>query len=228
MHAFPTSDFADVFRYFGVRPLTDHSDEPWAPVFQVDFAGRRAVVRRNPSKSGEAVSRWCRALVEEGVRVVAPLAAPVVVDDRQWVLHPWVEGRAYRGEEDLAASGELLGRLHRSPVRDFGLWRFPWDFLPLDDPADDLPRVWELFTRNAPAEAPEVMARLEPLARDFADRTLRAMTADGLPVVTGMYDFRAAHLVYAVGGPVLAKPDYAMVLPGSSTWRVPPCCSTVV
>jgi spectinomycin phosphotransferase len=58
-----------------------------------------------------------------------------------------------------------------------------------------------LFARKAPVEAPELMARLEPMALDFAGRTLRAMSADGLPAVTGLYDFRAVHLVYAVGAP---------------------------
>src|SRR5215213_5981337 len=67
--AFSTSDFTAVFEHFGVRPETDRSSCPWSPVFPVDFEGRRAVVKRTAIKSGEAISRWCHALVEQGVRV---------------------------------------------------------------------------------------------------------------------------------------------------------------
>ncbi len=193
--------------------MVDRSCYRWAPVFPVDFRGRRAVVKRTATTTGEAVSRWCRALVEEGVPVVAPLAGPALVGDRRWVVYPWIEGRPYRGVEDLAAAGELLGRLHTAPVRVTGLMRFPWPDPTSKDPTDDLPGLEELLIRHALPDAPGLMARLGPLARHFPHRTLPAMRAADLPVVGACHDFRAVNLVYAEGGPVLVDPDNAVVLP---------------
>lgn len=213
MPAFPTSGFSAVFAHFGVRPTTDHSCYPWAPVFPVDFEGRRAVLKRTATVTGEAVSRWCRALAADGVPVVAPLAGPALIGERRWVVYPWVDGRPYRGLDDLAAAGELLGRLHTSPVQAHGLASFPWPDLSCADPAADLPRLAELLTRHAPLEASRLMARLGQVALDFPHRTLPAMRAADLPVVPASNDFRAVNLVYAEVGPVLVDPDNALLLP---------------
>ncbi|MFD1936981.1 MULTISPECIES: phosphotransferase enzyme family protein [Nonomuraea] len=186
-----TADHAAVFERFGIP--AQESVYPYAPVFQGVVGGRPVAVKR--THDAEAMGRWVRRLRELGVPVVTPVAGPYEIGDATWVAYPWVEGRGYEGTRaDVAAAGDLLGRLHAAGTRE-GLKDFEW-------PDHDAASVQEDVDGLAP-----YTDRFEQLLRDFMTTTLPAVRDADLPVAEVSMDFKAANLVYSGDGPVLVDPD---------------------
>ncbi|MEV4059021.1 phosphotransferase [Nonomuraea dietziae] len=186
-----TADHTEVFERFGIP--SQESIYPYAPVFTGLIDGVRVAVKR--THDAEAMGRWVRRLKELGLPVVTPLAGPYEIGDDHWVAYPWVEGRAYDGSErDVAAAGELLGRLHAAGTKE-GLADFGW-------PDHDEASVQEDVDGLAP-----YTSRFDEPLRAFMTTTLPAIRDAGLPVAEVSMDFKAVNLVYTGEGPVLVDPD---------------------
>ncbi|MFB9906519.1 phosphotransferase enzyme family protein [Allokutzneria oryzae] len=206
MTDFPAADVAELFERFGVRPTQTHSCYQWSPVFPAERNGAAVVLKR----TSKGIDEWCRRLAEAGIPVVTPVeldtANPAAVNGENWTVYPWVDGRRYNASlEDIAAAGELLGRIHA--VRSTELRPFSWPTYEPGEPAKDLPELREKFTEHAPEHVDSVMARLEPLGENFERTTLPAIRDAELPVVDATMDYKANNLVFADTGPVLIDPD---------------------
>ncbi|MEV2270970.1 phosphotransferase [Nonomuraea africana] len=184
-------DYTEVFERFGLPP--QESIYPYAPVFTGRIDGLRVAVKR--THDAEAMRRWVRRLKELGLPVVTPVAGPYEIGDDRWVAYPWVEGRGYDGSaRDVAAAGELLGRLHAAGTEE-GLKDFEW-------PDHDAESVQGDIDGLAP-----YTSRFDGPLREFMTTTLPAIRDARLPVAEVSMDFKAVNLVYTAEGPVLVDPD---------------------
>ncbi|MFF2652679.1 phosphotransferase [Streptomyces sp. NPDC058045] len=211
-----SENHADVFDCFGVKP----ADRPavscylYAPVFPVVIDGQSAVIKRTRGPFGDArgLATWLGELSAGKVPVVAPLPVakenPVQIGKRVWVAYPWVQGSAYQGTaEEIAAAGDLLGRLHAAPVTGRDMPHFAWpdhDQASVDEDIEGLDRV---FGRHAPDVRERELPRFTAWLNDFMTQTLPAVKAADLPTVPASMDFKASNLVYTPDGPVLIDPD---------------------
>ncbi|GAA3996760.1 hypothetical protein GCM10022247_15930 [Allokutzneria multivorans] len=206
------ADAAGLFEHFGVRPTERHSCYQWSPVFRAEHDGEAVVLKR----TAPLIADWCRRLSAQGFPVVVPVrldtANPARVDGEDWVVYPWVDGRRYDGSPaDIAATGDLLGRLHALGGTE--LRPFTWPTYEPGEPAKDLPELRQKFGEHAPEHLDAIMARLEPLGEGFESSTLPAIRDAGLPVVDATMDFKANNLVFTGDGPVLIDPDNGECLP---------------
>jgi Ser/Thr protein kinase RdoA (MazF antagonist) len=208
------TDVATVFDHFGIEPTQDESCYRWSPVFPAVWQGQAVVLKRG-AKRPEPVAGWCRLLDSVGVPVVAPVELavdnPAVVDGQTWIVYPWVSGRRYDNTDaDLAAAGDLLGRIHAAPQPQVPLPDLDlFEYSP-EQAAADLDALRARFTQHAPEEVERLMARLDPLVRGFTEVTVPAMGDPELPVVSVCGDFKADNLVYTADGPVLVDPESAV------------------
>jgi len=206
------AEFADVFANFGIRPVQPQSCYEWSPVFPAEHDKTAVVLKQASSRTPDAVASWCRHLAAAGVAVVTPVELPVAnpatVSGRAWVVYPWISGRRYTaGPQDLAAAGDLLGRIHSAAIPELPIATMPWPKYEPGEPARDLPGLHKLFAAHAPADADRITARLDPLGRSFERVTLPAIRDAALPTVVATSDFKANNLVYTSDGPTLIDPD---------------------
>ncbi len=218
MPEFDAADFAAVFEHFGVTPVQALSCYAWAPVFPAEWQVQRVVLKRGSPRRPEAVAGWCRLLASVEVPVVTPVdlpvANPAVIGEQAWVVYPWVDGRRYRGSgADIAAAGDLLGRIHAAPEPESPLHHLAWFEYTPAEAAADLDRLAARFALHAPGDASRLLARLGPLGRDFLTVTTPAVREAGIPVASVCGDFKANNLVYTAHGPVLIDPDSAAQAP---------------
>ena len=196
--------------------LQDTSIYRWGPVFPCKAAGQAAVLKRTASPLGDAlgVAAWTTAMAKAGIGVVAPLdlsatggpAGPIEVGDDVWVVYPWVGGRPYDGSPaDVAAAGDLLGRLHAAGATAHGLPEFDWPDHDEESIAEDV----EALAGALGADAQP----LQGLVQRFPTQVLPAIRDAGLPMVDASMDYKANNLVFADGGPVLVDPDNGERLP---------------
>jgi Ser/Thr protein kinase RdoA (MazF antagonist) len=208
------ADFADVFAHFGITPTQPWSCYPWAPVFPAERDGVALVVKHASARTPDAVAQWCRHLAAGGVAVVTPAQDPAVVDGQAWVVYPWITGRRYEPcLDDVAAAGDLLGRIHAASNRELAVAVMRWpEYQP-----EELERVLGLmrarFAEHAPEHVERLMARLDPLGRGFETVTLPAIRDADLPVVVATSDYKANNLVFTANGPVLIDPDNGERMP---------------
>ncbi|TDE45299.1 hypothetical protein E1295_24370 [Nonomuraea mesophila] len=217
---------AAVFKHFAV----DEADRPeqscyqYAPVFPVRLGDGKAVIKRTtgPASAAAAIARWVAALAGQGVGVVTPLPLPMdnpaQVGDRFWVAYSWVGGRPYTGSaHDVAAAGDLLGRIHAArPAADGhedGMPEFGWPDHDAASVEEDVTGLRQVLGKHAPDLLDEVMARMEPWLESFMARTLPPVRDGGLPRAAVSMDFKANNLVYAEDAPVLVDPDNAEYAP---------------
>ncbi|MGP3929154.1 phosphotransferase enzyme family protein [Nonomuraea sp. KM88] len=216
------ADFADVFQHFAVgeegRP--ERSFYPYAPVFPVRLNGAKAVIKRTtgPVSAAAAIARWVEALAGEDVGVVTPLPLrvdnPAQVGDRVWVAYPWVDGRPYTGSpDDVAAAGDLLGRIHAARPAGDGMPEFGWPDHDAASVEEDVTGLRRVLGEHAPDLRDEVTARFEPWLESFMAQTLPPVRDGGLPRAAVSMDYKAGNLVYVDGAPVLIDPDNAEYAP---------------
>jgi spectinomycin phosphotransferase len=212
------ADIADVFAHFGIRPTHPQSYYPWAPVFPAECDRAAVVLKRASARTPDAVAAWCRHLALTGIAVVTPVELPVAnpatINGRAWVVYPWISGRPYAASpQDLAAAGDLLGRIHSVPIPDLDIATMHWPEYKPGEPARDLPGLHAVFAAHAPDDAHRIAARLDPLGMSFERVTLPAIRDAGLPMVVATSDYKANNLVYTLHGPVLIDPDNAERMP---------------
>jgi Ser/Thr protein kinase RdoA (MazF antagonist) len=212
------ADFADVFAQFGITPTQPWSCYPWAPVFPAERDGTALVLKRAATRTSDAVATWCRHLAAAGIAVVTPVdlpvANPAVVNGQTWVVYPWISGRRYEaGPTDVAAAGDLLGRIHAASSPGLAIRAMRWPEYAPGEPARNLPLLRATFAEHASDQLERVIARLDPLGRSFETVTLPAMRGADLPVVVGTSDYKANNLVFTLDGPVLVDPDNSERMP---------------
>jgi Ser/Thr protein kinase RdoA (MazF antagonist) len=214
----PAADHAAVFEHFGVAP----ADRPvescylFAPVFPVPVAGRKVAVKRTvrPIADAEGLAAWLRALAASGFPVVTPaevpMANPAEIGEDVWVAYSWIEGRPYDGSlTDVAAAGDLLGRLHAAGVPDDGVPRFRWPDHDDASVAEDVTGLRRVLSRYAPDDLAPVLGRLGPMLTSFMTETLPTIRSAALPTASVSLDYKANNLVYTGSGPVFIDPDNA-------------------
>jgi Ser/Thr protein kinase RdoA (MazF antagonist) len=204
------SEIPELFAHFGAAEVPERSIYPYSPVFPCRIDGRPAVIKRTRSRpvDAAAVVAVTRQWAAAGVPVVTPLtvsvANPVRLGEATWVAYPYIEGEPYTGtREQVAAAGDLLGRLHAAPG-DARMPPFVWPEHGPDSVAED---VAALHAVVAPHTPPEVVARLEKLVAGFMAEVLPVLRDAPLPTVNGCLDYKANNLVYRDGQPVLVDPD---------------------
>ena len=218
MPEFYAADVAEVFAHFGIRPAQEQSCYPWSPVFPATWQGQQVVLKHAAKRMPDPIAAWCRHLSSLGVRVVTPVELPTpnpgTVADQNWVVYPWVSGRPYDGTpSDIAAAGDLLGRLHAAADPDKPLAEFNWLDYPPAEADSDLAKLRDRFDRHAPGDADRLIERLRPLTLAFERVTRPAMKDATLPIVSACMDYKATNLVFTPDGPVLIDPDGAVQVP---------------
>ncbi|MFI6321287.1 hypothetical protein ACIBG8_27375 [Nonomuraea sp. NPDC050556] len=177
----------EVFERFGIQ--AQDSIYPYAPVFR----GDGVVVKR--THGAEGMGRWTRRLAASGFPVVTPVRGPERIGDNDWVAYPWIDGRPYE-VGDVAAAGDLLGRMHAESSADLEPFKWPdHDEASIQEDIDGLVKV--LGTAG----------RLEPMLRNFMTTTLPVIRDADLPRTDVSMDFKAVNLVFTPDGPVLIDPD---------------------
>lgn len=209
---------------FGLEALEESSLSPWSPVHRGRTIAGEAVVAKRTAKTpvgARAVARWLHELRAEGVDVVAPVATagqnPRAIgdEDDQWVVYPFVEGEAYVGSPDqIAAAGDLLGRMHAAHIGDEtrgALREYGWPETERSDVDGDLETLAGILARNGGADASHAESRVRALGDRWFETALPALRATDastpLPRAAVSSDFKAANLVYVDGTPVMVDPD---------------------
>lgn len=162
---------------------------------------------------------WTRALAAGGFPVVAPVDLdgpnPRQVGEHWYAVYPFVAGRPYDAERDVAALGDLLGRLHATSlepeVRD-ALRSYAWPESGRDDADADLASLADKFPRvlgeEAGAAALEAVRGLVERWWTVSFPALRAAEEAGeLPRAGVTSDYKSANVVIAEDGPVIVDPD---------------------
>lgn len=206
-----TSDFPEVSAHFDAEEVPHSSLHPFSPVFLCRVGGHRAVLKRTRSRPADAaaVADVTRQWATAGIPVVTPLAVevdnPVRLGEHMWVAYPFIDGEAYTGTpSQVAAAGDLLGRMHAAGTGDAQLPDFEWPDHGPDSVAEDVAALRKVAAPHVPAE---VVARLETLVSRFMAEVLPAIRDAPLPAVNTCLDFKANNLVYRNGRPVLVDPD---------------------
>lgn len=217
-----TKELADAF---GLGSLDDRSLTRWARVYRArtvdgDAApgGAEVVVKRTASsrERAAAMAGWTSALSAAGFPVVSPVALttpnPQPVGEDWWVVYPWVAGDAYRGDvEQIRTAGDLLGRMHATPVDIDALRGYTWTTSDRDDVESELAGLREALTNHGGQRGDRAAAVIEVLGHRWWTNSLPAVRAASergdLPVAGVSSDYKAANLVYTADGPVLVDPD---------------------
>ena len=212
-----------VVAHFAVKVISDlggRETRNWL----VSYEGHRAVLRRYPDQSEDAVRYEARVLQEmdsRGWPVPMLLAEPVRIDGRMWGLTRWLDGS--RPEEtdrsSRRARGELLAQLHTESEELVGVvgQRDGWMTAEkvVGDPA--LHEHLALYAQIRPDEkrfmhwhadraqelfdgADLARARLAILHSDFVPWNLLYNGTE----LTGVLDFESTHCNYAVADFALA------------------------
>jgi Ser/Thr protein kinase RdoA (MazF antagonist) len=201
-------EVAEALRLLGASDPSEESIYPYAPVFRASVDGRPVVVKRARRSTPEAIATWTRSLAANAFPVVTPVVEPVRDSSgAAWVAYPWIEGRPYRcTTEDIAAAGDLLGRLHAWDAPPSGIPSFGWPQYAAGDVEADLAKCAPLVSGPLRERLRELAARLEP-------ELLPPLRDADLPRFEASADWKANNLVYAPSGPVLVDPDNGEYLP---------------
>ncbi|HEY2299227.1 MAG TPA: phosphotransferase [Jatrophihabitans sp.] len=201
-------EVAEALALLGAVDASEESIYPYSPVFRATLDGRPVVVKRTRRSTPAAIATWVRTLAANGFPVVTPVSEPVRDSSgAAWVAYPWIDGRPYQpSSHDIAAAGDLLGRLHAWDGAPSGIPTFRWPSYEPGEIAADLARYEPL------AEEP-VLTRLRDLAPRFESELLPAMRAGDLPYVDATSDYKATNLIYTPDGPVVVDPDNGEHLP---------------
>lgn len=174
-------------------------------------AGEEVVVKRagsDPTRVA-ALAAWTTRLAETGLGVVRPVslavANPQQVGDDWWVVNPWVDGSPYTGRpEQVAAAGDLLGRMHAAPVPTTDLRPYTWTEADETEMRADLETLDPILTAHG-GSATTVRALGQrwwneslPLLRDHDHDLVRCGVSS---------DYKANNLVFTDDGPVLVDPE---------------------
>jgi Ser/Thr protein kinase RdoA (MazF antagonist) len=207
-------EIADALAHFAATDVPARSIYPFSPVFPATVDGRRVVIKRARRSVPDALAAWTRALAVAGFPCVTPVALdranPVrLASGAAWVAYPWIDGRPYRPTPaDIAAAGDLLGRLHTCTAPADGLPPFPWPTYASEELAGDLAQYETVAAEHLP-HPDEAIARLRDLGTRFEPELLPAMVSADVPVAANTSDWKASNLVYTPDGPVLVDPDNA-------------------
>lgn len=208
--ATPTPDqLADAF---GLPSIDSTSLTRFATVYRARSGDDAEVVVKRAGADPvrvAALSGWTTALAGTGLGVVRPAPLPVAnpqqVGADWWVVYPWIDGAAYTARpEQLAAAGDLLGRMHAAPVPTTDLRPYAWTEADESEMHDDLATLDPILAEHGGSA--ETVRRLGarwwneslPLLREHDHDLVRCGVSS---------DYKANNLVFTDDGPVLVDPD---------------------
>jgi Ser/Thr protein kinase RdoA (MazF antagonist) len=205
------ADHPELFAHFAAEDIPERSIYPFSPVFPCRIDGRRAVLKRTrrAPENAQAVAAVTRQWAAQGIAVVTPLGLdmpnPVRLGEVHWVAYPFVAGRAYTGQpREVAAAGELLGRMHATGAGSAVLPAFRWPDHDQAGVTEDVDLLRAVMVPHAPDR---VIKRLTDLVTRFMVEMVPPIREGQLPHANASMDYKASNLVYTADGPVLVDPD---------------------
>ncbi|MGO1972760.1 MAG: phosphotransferase enzyme family protein [Propionibacteriaceae bacterium] len=206
----PTPDL--LAETFGLESISPDSLTRFATVHRARTTDRtEVVVKRAGTEPARvaAMAAWTTALAGAGLGVVRPAPLPVAnpqqLGDDWWVVYPWIDGEAYTAQpEQVAAAGDLLGRMHAASVPATDLRPYAWTEADESELRDDLETLDPILTEHG-GSAATVRTLGErwwneslPLLREHDQDLVRCGVSS---------DYKANNLVFTDTGPVLVDPD---------------------
>lgn len=97
---------------------------PFSPVYRITNAEQDLVIKKtqHPILKAARLMEYTADLKNQGVKVVVPVTLPVEnpmsINEDTFVVYPFVDGSAYKGEDwEIEEAGRMLGKIHSfSPV----------------------------------------------------------------------------------------------------------------
>lgn len=169
------------------------------------------VVKRTATEPerAAAMAAWTTALSAAGISVVSPIASigtnPQQVGDEWWVVYPWIDGDAYSAQPgQVAAAGDLLGRLHAARVPTTDLRPYAWTEADESELRDDLENLEAILSAHGGSAA-----NVRALGERWWNASLPSLRdRDADLVRCGVSsDYKASNLIFTDTGPVLVDPD---------------------
>ncbi|MCK5124849.1 MAG: aminoglycoside phosphotransferase family protein [candidate division Zixibacteria bacterium] len=218
------TEYKTVFETFGleIEYVSLESIYPFAPVFRYQKGTDDFIIKRTktpPFSRAENLLNWTKSISDDSIKVVTPIDSispnPVEIDDKVWIVYPFVRGILYSGiPEHLIGAADLLGRIHaHQPEIDFGLPRFTWDNFDDDynkELEGDLSNLNALGKKLNLDSTPALVKKIELFLTD----KLPQLKKHDLPLVNATWDYKANNLVYSEDNrPTLIDPDNAGRIP---------------
>ena len=213
---------------FALEFIEKESLSPWAQVHRGRTrSGVEVVVKRTAAtrQHAEAMAEWTRQLRDGGIATVVPvdLATPnpqevTLMEGEEpewWVAYPFCDGSPYTGTvEQIAAAGDLLGRMHAMPVRpdlSVSLRQYRWPETSRDEVDDEVENLDGILERHGGAGAEQARGVVRALAARWWEQSLLSLRAadkaESLPCAGVTSDYKASNLVFIGDDPVLVDPD---------------------
>lgn len=215
----------DIVRAFGfaIDPQRElESIYHAAPVFHLHNAVGGWIVKRTqkPLARGQAIAHWTRSLAAQGIPVVTPAPGfgdnprpfqQEQGDEEVWVVYPFIEGVAYRGDStQIRAAGDLLGEIHAQGLQAApGLTvRKTAEAIDADELAQDVEKSLGFVQQVFPEHTDVASAILKARTHHYFQQALPRLLAIDLPLINGCWDYKAVNLVYTTDTtPVLVDAD---------------------
>lgn len=210
-----------VFRAFGIDPKNTKSIYKYAPVFKCEIDGAFYVLKKTKAKEDRIPSylAWLEYLKENLVQIVTPAkidkATYRVVDDVNWILYPFIEGRVFNASLiDITEAGRLLGHIHKLGVKKKLPYGHEWktyDEEFFTEVQNDLQTIVKDYKDKITSEQ---YLKLTKLVGSVDEKFILELEKAALPFVDGIWDFKANNLVYQNNGnPVLIDLDNSGNIP---------------
>lgn len=211
--------------------LFDITEEPksiysFSPVYKVEQGNKSYIVKKtqSPIEKAMRIVNFVERLHKLGVPIVTPVPMrvdnPQQVDETVWVVYPFIEGKAYTGEDkEIYEAGKLLGHIHSlsssNNDHDLGIYdEFDFEKKELTE---------DLETIKGYTEKRGITLDDEDIKREMQNviEQQDALKALELPSVATPNDYKANNLIYNGNAePYLIDPDNAVFYQESLIWRL--------
>lgn len=194
----------------------------YSPVHISYNQGQKVIIKKTKKHLDRMLKlfQWEELLVKSGIGVVAPITYKekqyLEVDEENWVMYPFIEGRNYNGsKKDIFSAGQLLGRIHSQSSHGKHIFEHGFSWSNYDQEFfDDVAEDFKSISNNYPhmmdkAETKKLLNDLEELA----NTSFKKLQTANLPYVDGVWDYKANNLIYTLEGPILIDPDNSAYIP---------------
>lgn len=217
-----TEKYSKVFDAFDINTSNTELIYKYAPVFKCKYKKQTVVLKRTKSEEDKALKlfEWSKYLCNNNVEVVTPIDKngfnPIKVDDKLWVMYPFIEGRKYNGTlQDIKKAGDFLGRLHlagenrKTLINGFNWSAYNDEFM--DEVKEDIENITQKYKNIVEGR---YLNKLKLTIDNMFNKKLSLFKKVELPMVDGCWDYKANNLVYTNGDvPVLIDPDNCGYIP---------------
>ncbi|MEN2767855.1 phosphotransferase [Ornithinibacillus xuwenensis] len=186
----------------------------FSPVYRVRIDKQDLIVKRTQRKV-DSLLAYTSMLKKQEVNVVTPVPLkaknPQQIDDTNFIVYPFIEGKLYSGkEEEIYEAGKFLGRIHQlSP--NANVYELP-EYDVYDFNQEEVEESVSSIDKLAKAEG--VLVECELLQGKLLESVQRQsdLQEAGLIHVATPHDYKANNLIYTPE-PYLIDPDNATWIP---------------